>query len=83
MASRMAIGVQEPPQRRIINLTKLRRNARKRQDKMSGRKRPRLHDVYVVAADDGDDITMAAMTKAIRQNDNDDAANAATCQVCN
>ena len=80
MAARMAIGVQEPPQRRVINLTKLRRNARKRQNKTSGRKRPQLHDVDVVAADDGDNITMAAMTKVIRQNENDDAAN---CQVCN
>ena len=83
MAARMVIGVEEPPQRRVINLTKQGRNARKRPDKTSGRKRPRLNGVDVVAADDGDYITMAAMMKVIRQNDNDDSAIAATCQVCN
>ena len=40
-AARMAVGLQEEYERRLINLTQLLKNKRKRGDKTSGRKRPR------------------------------------------
>jgi len=48
-----------------LNLTQLRKNARKRPDKTSGRKRPRLQDVDVVAAGDVDDATTSAVVAAV------------------
>jgi len=39
-------------QRRKLNLTQLRKNKRSRSDKTSGRKRPRIADVDVIAAPD-------------------------------
>lgn len=57
LASRMSIGIREAePTRRVLNLTQLRRNKRKRADKVSGRKRPRVQDVDVRAADDHDSL---------------------------
>jgi len=53
----MAVGSAEKPHSKAINITRLRKNLRKRQDKTSGRKKPRLQDVDVVPADDMDDDT--------------------------
>jgi len=46
-------------------LTQLRKNTRKRTDKTSGRKRPRLDDVDVIPAGDADDDEAAAIHAAI------------------
>ena len=56
LAARMAVGLAHENKRGLINLTQLRRNKRTRADKTSGRKRPRLQDVDVVAADDADPV---------------------------
>jgi len=53
-AARLAVGAKDNEKRRPLNLTQLRRNKRKRCDKVSGRKRPRADDVDVVAAADAD-----------------------------
>jgi len=44
----------EETTRRTLNLTQLRKNKRKRADLTSGRKRPRVNDIDVVAAGDAD-----------------------------
>ena len=46
--------MRDASQKRVLNLTQLRRNRRKRPDKTSGRKRPRTADVDVVAAPDAE-----------------------------
>jgi len=53
-AAQFAIGMQPEMKRKQLNLTQLRRNRRKAADKTSGRKRPRLDDVDVVAAGDAE-----------------------------
>jgi len=64
-AARQAIGMKDGVQRKILNLTQLRRNKRKRPDKTAGRKRPRTADVDVVAAPDADPtIAEAAVVAA-------------------
>ena len=68
-AARKAIWIEDHPQRRVINLTKLRKNSRKRRDKTSGRNGPRLQDVDVVPADDADDLTSATVSQVIRRTD--------------
>jgi len=68
LAARMAVGVNDQPPKRKLNLTQLRKNVRKRPDKTSGRKRPRLQDVDVVAAGDADETTAAAVLSAIQQS---------------
>ena len=65
IAAQMAVGSAEKPHSKAINITRLRKNLRKRQDKTSGRKKPRLQDVDVVPADDMDDDTSAAVTAAV------------------
>ena len=54
LAARMAVGIHADCQRRPVSLTQLRRNKRKRCDKVSGRERPRANDVYVIPAADTD-----------------------------
>jgi len=54
VAARRAVGIAGTDRRRVVNLTQLRRNKRKRADKTGGRKRPRTADVDVVAAPDAD-----------------------------
>jgi len=61
IAARMAVGLDDDAPRRVINLTQLRRNKRKRQDKTSGRKHPRVNDLDVVAAGDADPAAAAAV----------------------
>jgi hypothetical protein len=58
IAARRAIGLSVEEKRRVINLTQLRKNSRKRPDKTSGRKRPRIADVDVVAVGDHDEQTL-------------------------
>lgn len=65
IAAQMAVGSAEKPHSKAINITRLRKNFRKRQDRTSGRKKPRLQDVDVVPADDMDDDTSAAVTAAV------------------
>lgn len=48
-----------------LNLTQLRKNVRKRPDKTTGRKRPRIDDVEVVAAGDADENDVAALIAAV------------------
>jgi len=61
----MAIGLKETTKKKTINLTQLRKNVRKRSDKTSGRRRPRVNDTDVVAAGDSDDATTSAVTAAV------------------
>ena len=81
LAARMAVGFTEKPKTRQLNLTKLRKNARKRPDKTSGRKRPRMQDVIVVGADDLDESMAAAITADTPASSaTDETAN--NCRVC-
>jgi len=66
IAAKMSIGMPTDTKGRTINLTQLRRNKRKNADKTSGRKRPRVHDVDVVAAGDADDQQAAQLEAQIR-----------------
>ena len=54
LAAQKAIGLHIEKPRRVINLTQLRRNKRKRCDKTSGRKRPRVADVDIIPAADAE-----------------------------
>jgi len=65
VAARMAVGLNETTKKKTVNLTQLRKNVRKRPDKTSGRKRPRVNDTDVVAAGDGDDATTSAVAVAV------------------
>ena len=67
VAARMAIGVTHNVTKRPLNLTQLCRNKRKRADKTSGRKQPKILDEDVIPAprDDDEDIIPA-------QRDNDE-----------
>jgi len=53
-AAKQAIGLKDGVQRKVLNLTQLRRNKRKRPDKTAGHKRPSTADMDVVAAPDAD-----------------------------
>ena len=55
VAARRAIGLHVDQKRRVINLTQLRKNNRKRPDQTSGPKRPWMDDVDVVAAGDNEE----------------------------
>jgi len=68
VAARTAVGDKQQQQKQTLNLTpdKPRRNVRKRPDKTSGRKRPRLQDVDVVAAGDANEATASAVRAAVR-----------------
>ena len=63
MAARMAVGITSDTKKRTVNLTQLRKNTRKRPDKTSGRKRPRLDDV--VPAGDQDAQQAADIRAAV------------------
>ena len=71
-AARMAVGLKDADKRRPLNLTQLRRNKRKRCDKVSGRKRPRADDVDVVPAADGDPDVAEELVLAINGQPEDD-----------
>ena len=64
-AARMAIGIYEVPKKRNFSLTQLNKNVRKKPDKTSGRKRPRLQDVDVQGAGDADPSTIARVAAAV------------------
>jgi len=70
MAARMAVGIKDNEKRQPLNLTQLRRNKRKRADKVSGRKRPRPDDVDVVPTADADPEVAAALVEAINGHGN-------------
>jgi len=72
LAARMAVGLNVDEQSRRINITLLRSNKRKRADKASGRKKPRVRDVDVVAANDGDDDVASQLVAAVTGNPPDD-----------
>ena len=63
-AARQAVGKKNGVQCKILNLTQLQRNKRKRPDKTAGRKRPQTADVDVVAAPDADPTTAEAAVGA-------------------
>ena len=52
MAVRMSIGMDQQKPLSKVNLSRLRRNARSKKDKTSGRKKPRLGDYDVKPAPD-------------------------------
>ena len=72
MAAKLAVGCGGDAKRRKLNLTQLRRKKRKQADKTSGRKRPRLHDIDVVPADDAEPEVTATLTAAIATASNND-----------
>ena len=78
----MSVGLVDEPQARRINLTRLRRNQRKRPDKTAGRKRPRVNDVDVEPAGDVEPGTLRQLQDAVMgSNDDDDDARPATQQT--
>lgn len=52
LAVRMSIGLEDKQKRKKVNLTQLRRNARSRREKKSGRKAPRPGDYSITPAPD-------------------------------
>ena len=56
LAVRMTIGLEDVNSRKKVNLTQLRRNVRSRNEKKSGRKRPRPNDYEVQAAPDANTL---------------------------
>jgi len=54
VAAQKAIGLHVEAPRRVLNLTQLRRNKRKRADKTSGRKKPRVGDIDIIPAPDAE-----------------------------
>ena len=52
IAAKMSIGMDTKDAKGKVNLTQLRKNSRKRVDKKSGRKKPRLNDYDVIPAAD-------------------------------
>jgi len=68
--------------RRIVNLTQLRRNKRKRADKTGGRKRPRAADVDVVAAPDADVEPGACLTQQQQASPGAPTVNTDICHAC-
>jgi len=65
MAAEMAVGTMKDQPKRVLNLTQLRRNKRKRADRTAGRKQPRVHDVDIVPPDDQDPQIAADIIAAI------------------
>ena len=64
-AAQLAIGIREQASKKKLNLTQLRKNKRKRNDKTSGRKRPRIADVDVIPAGDVNDNELEQMIAAV------------------
>ena len=54
LAAKISLGIGTDKSKSTINLTQLRRNTRSRQDKKSGRKRPRPGDCDVIPAPDAE-----------------------------
>jgi len=96
-AAKQAIGLNDGVQRKVLNLTQLRRNKRKRPDKTAGRKRPSTVDIDVVAAPDADPMLASAAvgdignaqapTRALDGNDDVEPPEAAdlrqdVCHAC-
>ena len=52
LAVRMSVGLEDVSSKRKVNLTQLRRNARGKADKRSGRKAPRPGDYDIISAPD-------------------------------
>ena len=75
-AAQLAIGLRESTSRKPLNLTQLRKNKRKRQDKTSGRKRPRADDVDVEPAGDADDDIAAIIANVVADNNVEPAIDA-------
>ena len=86
VAARRAVGIIGNDKRRVINLTQLRRNKRKRADKTGGRKRPRAADVDVVPAPDADVEPGAALLQSQSQQPDSPrpstAINTDICHAC-
>ena len=82
VAARRAVGLVAHEKRRIVNLTQLRRNKRKRADKTGGRKRPRAADVDVVAAPDADVEPGASLTQQQQASPGAPAVNTDICHAC-
>jgi len=61
--------MKETISRKPLNLTQLRKNKRKRQDKTSGRKRPRTNDVDVEPAGDADEDIVAIIADVVADSD--------------
>jgi len=68
-AAQLAIGMKETISRKPLNLTQLRKNKRKRQDKTSGRKRPRTNDVDVEPAGDADEDIVDIIADVVADSD--------------
>jgi len=73
-AANQAIGLTNGIQRKVLNLTQLRRNKQKRPDKTAGCKRPSTADTDVVTASDADPTLASA---AVRDIDDAEAATGA------
>ena len=68
MASKMSIGMNVNVDKKRINLSQLRRNVRQRNEKKSGRKKPRIKDCDVEAAPDA---TCDSLKPSFRDKDSD------------
>jgi len=62
-AEKQAIDLKDGVQCKVLNLTQLQRNKRKRPDKTAGHKRPSTADMDVVAAPDADPTLASASYK--------------------
>ena len=69
----MAVGLRQDDTRRLLNLTQLFRNKRKKTDRTCGRKRLRADDVDVVPAGDAHSDVAETLVEAI---------NNVNCTIC-
>jgi len=65
-AAQLAVGIDEKPNRRQLNLTQLQKNKRKWPDRTCGRKCPRAEDVEIVPAGDADDKEVAELATVVQ-----------------
>ena len=82
VAARQAVDLVGHEKCRIVNLTQLRRNKRKRADKAGGRKRPRAADVDVVPAPDADVWPGASLTQQQQASPCGATGNTDICHAC-
>jgi len=87
MVARMSIGMShETSKKATLNLTQIRKNTRKRPDKTSGRKCPRLTDVEVVPAGDHEEAETAQLQASINRApaavSTSSSVNHDLCQAC-
>ena len=81
LAAKTSIGQKDQKQRlRRLNLTQLRRNARSRKDKKSGRKRPRPGDMDILPAPDSLAAADAKVQNTICQGTTDNGCNVRVIQ---